>query len=304
MRIVRGRIVAAVVAVMLVAGAAQAGDDGLVLRSTGWYQGVASISEESVTCQIPSISSAFPDNTFVIGMSNTFGVETTHFPDFLNPFGDPCGGWVQVWNSMRSQGINLQKIVTKYKVARGNRRFGRTGLVPMRRNFPIACRDFRRQVLFLGTRLEPNNPFTSSSSNSGASNVAFVQVFPQYSADLLSCIRDNFGPLPTDAFTSLPLVAKSKVYGRADNGEKYRSNTIRYTLTLTHTCGNGRIDNFEECDPSVTGPGGIPVSQCTGSALCVNSACVANPSRPCVMDGDCIGVCGDQGTRTECACFY
>jgi len=305
MWIVRGLTWATALALMLVAGPVRAGDDGLVLRGTGWYQGVASISEGTITCEIPNITSAFPDNTAVLGLANTFGIETTFFPDNHNPFANPCGGWVQAWNSMRTQGINLDRLVTKYKIAQGNKRFGRTGLVPMRRGFPLACRQLRRQKLFLGTRLEPNDPTAPPSSNSGRPNTAFIQVFPQYGADLLACIRDQFGVLPTDVAASVPVVAKSKIYGRSDSGKRYRSNTIRYTLTLLHTCGNGLIDNFEDCDSSVVAPGGgVPV-QCTSRAVCgVDSTCNANKTRPCLVDSDCIGTCGDQGTPTECSCFY
>jgi hypothetical protein len=174
----------------------------------------------------------------------------------------------------------------------------------MRNSFPTACRQLRRQKLFLGTRLEPNDPLAPPSSSSGRPNTAFIQIFPQYSADLISCIRDEFGTLPTEAFTSLPLVARSKIYGRADNGDRFTSNTIRYTLTLMHTCGNGRIDNFEECDPTVTAPGGGAAVQCTTLALCANGTCFENATRACVTDTDCIGTCGDQGTRVECSCFY
>lgn len=304
MRIVRGPVWATMLAAMLVAGPVRAGDDGLVLRATGWYQGVASISEDAITCQIPNVTSAFPDNTYVIGLSNTFGIETSHFPDDTNPFGNPCGGWVQAWNSMTTQGINIDRIETKYKIALGNKRFGRTGLVPMRNSFPLACRQLRRQKLFLGTRLEPNDPLAPPSSNGGRPNTAFIQVFPQYSADLISCIRDEFIALPPEAFVSLPLVAKSKIYGRADNGDRFRSNTIRYTLTLMHSCGNGRIDNFEECDLSVTAPGGGPAVQCTSRALCAGTTCLENPGRACLSDADCIGTCGDPDTSSECACFY
>jgi hypothetical protein len=304
MRIVRGPVWATVLVMLLAAGGVQAGSDGLVLRATGWYQGVATVSESSITCQIPNVTSGFVDNTAVLGLWTTFGYETQGFPDTTNPFADPCGGWVQAWNSMRTQGINLDRIVTKYKIAQGNKRFGRTGLVPMRKGLPLACRQFRRQKLFLGARLEPNDPSAPESSNSGRPNVAFVQVLPQYSPDLLGCIRDELSTLPPEAFTSLALVAKSKIFGRADNGHRYRSNTIRYTLTLLHTCGNGRIDNIEECDASVTGPGGVPVQQCDGEAFCVNSVCFANPGRLCATDADCVGTCGDQGSRVECTCFY
>lgn len=304
MGILKRTVWVALFAGLIVAGPAASSSDGLVLRATGWYQGEASIAEGSITCQVPDISGAFPDNTFVMGLWNTFGTPTVVFPDFTNPFGNPCGGWVQAWNSMRTQGLFLTKIVTKYKIAQGNKRFGRTGLVPMRNSFPLACRQFRRQVLFLGSRLEPNNPFASESSSSGRPNVAFVQVFPQFGADMLACIRDEFASLPTEAFTSLPLVTRSKIYGIADNGEKYRSNTIRYTLTLLHTCGNGRIDNFEECDPSLTDPGGGTIVQCTGRALCINNACLDNPSRACASSADCVGTCGEQGSRIECSCIY
>jgi len=301
MRIMTRPVWVAVLAMMLAGGAARAGDDGLVLRAAGWYRGISSISEGTITCEIPTVETAIPDSTSVLGMENTFGVPTQHFPDRENPFADPCGGWLQTWNSMRTQGINLTKVVTRYKVAQGNRRFGRTGLVAMRQNLPVACRDLRRQVLFLGNRLEPNNPFAPPSSSSGRPNTAFVPIFPQFSADLIGCIRENFATLPPDAFESLQLVSRTKVFGIADNGDKFRSNSVRFTLTLSHTCGNGRIDNFEECDPTVAGPGGAPVVQCT--SLCNGVTCLGNPTRACATDADCTGVCGDQGTTTECVCF-
>jgi hypothetical protein len=247
------------------------------------------------------VSGAFPDNTLTVGLNNTFGIETIHFPDSNNPFGNPCGGWVQLWNSMRNQGINVNKMRTKYRVG-GARRFN--GLVAQRRGFPLACRELRKQKLFLGTRLGPNNPFAPPSSNSGLPNVAFIQVFPQYSADLINCIRDEYASLPSAAFTSLPLIAKTKVYGIADNGDRFRSNTIRYTLTLQHVCGNGRIDNFEECDPTVAGAGGAPATQCTFGAVCAGGECVRNPTRACASSADCIGTCADQGARNECSCVY
>src|SRR6185295_17259396 len=166
--------------------------------------------------------------------------------------------------------------------------------VPTRRRFPIACRDFSSATLYAGAVLNPANSMNVSSS-SGAPNVAFVQLVPMVSPQLLHCLRDQYAGLSTDLFVSLPLVIRATAVGRSDAGEVYRSNTMRYTLTLRHTCGNGRVDDGESCDPQAG-------NACIG--VCKDGQCSQNGNIPCTTNANCIGVCDSQGTPTECGCSY
>src|SRR4029453_14578937 len=95
---------------------------------------------------------------------------------------------------------------------------------------------------------------TDTNSSSGQANVAFLQLIPMVSPQLLHCLRSVYAGIYTDMFVSPPLVIRATAVGRADSGDVYRSNTARYTLTLRHTCGNGRVDDGEECDPIAPGP--------------------------------------------------
>jgi hypothetical protein len=299
---VRGAVLAVLVSVALVAGPATAGSDGLVMRAVGWYQGESSVSIDGIRCQVPSVDSAIGDGAFVIGIWNTFGIDTLHFPDVNNPFANPCGGWMQLWNSMRTQGITVNKVKLRYKL--GNRRRIR-GLVPLRRGFPSNCRQFRGQTSFVGARLGPNDPNAPDSSNSGAPNVAFTQVIPMINSSAMTCLRDELAGLaadetdPTsDSFSDFPLIITARAFGRADNGDTFKSNTIRYTLMLRSVCGNGRVDEDEECDPTAPGVG------CTTRAFCSNGQCLGNVAQACVEDADCIGTCQPRGGRSECTCVF
>src|SRR5262245_45855649 len=115
MRIVRGLVVAGLLAVSMT-GRAVAGDTaGLVLRASGWWQGKASINDNSITCQVPTLSTAIADGFFTMGIWNTFGEQTLQFPDPNSGFGNPCGGYLQLWNSMTKQGITLNRINLNYR---------------------------------------------------------------------------------------------------------------------------------------------------------------------------------------------
>ena len=302
MRNVKGSILAAVTLLALSVGPAWAGHDGLVLRGLGWYQGESTVSSDGIRCEVPTTTSAIGDSLFAMGLWNTFGIETLHFPDTTNPFGNPCGGWFQVSNAMRTQGITLNKIKFRYKIA--NRKRLR-GVVPMRNGFPANCRSFRKQVSFTGARLGPNSFAAPFASGSGASNVAFVQVVPMISASTITCLQDELAPLTagqtdptTDSFSDFSVIIKSRAFGRADNGNTYKSNMIRYTLTLRSVCGNGRVDNFEQCDPSSSG------QQCSGSCNAGTGFCTRNPARLCATDADCQGTCQAPGGREECLCLF
>jgi hypothetical protein len=161
----------------------------------------------------------------------------------------------------------------------------------------------RKDTLYVGTRLN-GSASTQETSGSGAPNVAFLQMLPVVSPQLLSCLRSQYAPLSTDVYTSLPLVVRAVAVGVSDAGDTFKSNPVSYTLTLRHTCGNGRIDDGEFCDP--TAP-----STCFG--ICEgldptdpNSTgnCSQSDELACRSDSDCLGTCLGQGNPTECVCVY
>ena len=104
------------------------------------------------------------------------------------------------------------------------------------------------------------------------------------------------GRVLLDTLVSLPLVIRAVATARADSGEVYRSNTARYTLTLRHTCGNGRIDDGEQCDPNAP-------DACSG--FCNLGSCTLPVGRACTTDADCLtGTCIAPDDPSECICTY
>lgn len=294
MRIVRRTgMWALVAAVMLAAGPLHAGNNpnGIVFRAVGWFAGEAEISGGQIKCEIPDTASAISEGAFSFGLWSTFGFPSLFFPDQNHPFANPCGGWIQMQSSLVDQGIVIEQVELRYAIP-GAGRFRQ--FVPTRRRFPIACRDFRSATLFLGNRLNPSNGMDENSS-SGAPNVAFIQMIPMVSPQLLQCLRDQYAGLSTDLFVSMPLVVRATAVGRADSGEVYRSNTIRYTLTLRHTCGNGRVDDGELCDPNAP-------NTCGG--ICQDGVCSQSTSLGCTTDADCTGTCVAPDDPSECICVY
>lgn len=294
MRIVRRLMMAGLLAASL-PGLAVAGSDGLVLRALGWYQGRAAISETGVSCQIPTVDTAISDGFFSMGIWNTFGEETLQFPDRNSAFGNPCGGFLQLWNSMVKQGIILDRVNLGYRIA-GWKRFN--GVVPQRKGWPIACNVFRRSTIYAGVRLGPNDPLAPPSGSSGLPNVAFIQAVPMVSASVFACLREQYATLPSDVYTDFPLVIKARASGFADNGDRFTSNVVKYTLNLRHLCGNGRLDTGEACDLTASG------QPCSGSAICVANTCIRDPTRGCNDDADCLGTCQPAGSVEECTCTY
>jgi hypothetical protein len=230
-------------------------------------------------------------------MWNTYGAQTLMFPDINQGFANPCGGWMQLQNNLLDQGIVIDRIALRFQV-KGARRF--RSMVPTRHGFPRACRKFRKTALFTGVRIDPING-QQPSSVSGAPNTAFVQLLPMLSPQLLHCLRSQYAPLPTTVFVSLPLVITATAYGTSDAGDSFRSNPIRYTVSLRHTCGNGRIDDGEQCDPE--GPstciGLCDIAQ--GSAV---GKCTHDEAIGCRSDADCGGICEPQNNPSECTCVY
>jgi hypothetical protein len=166
--------------------------------------------------------------------------------------------------------------------------------VPTRKGFPLACKQFSKVKFFAGARLDPVDSDTTS-SNSGAPNVVFLQLVPMVSTQLVTCLRSQYTSLPTDTLASVPLVISAKATGRGDDGSILRTNTISYTLTLRHVCGNGRVDDGELCDPNA------PNTCLLGP--CQDGQC-GDSDFACFSDADCIGTCLAAGDPSECTCVY
>ena len=286
----RGLILAGILAAVVGVRPAAAGDD-LVFRALGFYQGKAEITDSSIKCEIPNISVGFADGSFSMGLWRTGNVPTLIFPDPLNPFGNPCGGWMQLRSNLSDQSLLVDHFDITYKIA-GARRF-RT--VPVRKGFPSACSELRTTQVFTGTQLDPANS-VGSSSNSGAPNIAFVQLVPLVGADVIACIRSQYAKLPASQLSSLSIVARVSALGISDSGSRYHSNTRSYNLNLRHLCGNGRVDDGEGCDPSLS-----PVCS---AGLCQAGTCTNLADLTCVTDNDCIGTCLAAGNVNECLCEF
>jgi hypothetical protein len=84
--------------------------------------------------------------------------------------------------------------------------------------------------------------------------------------------------------------------GISDAGRTYGTNTVSYNLNLRHTCGNGRVDIGEECDPE--GPFGCFLGPCS------NGVCSQFDALSCVTDADCGGSCLPAGDVNECICLF
>ena len=170
----------------------------MAFRAVGWFKGKAEISAGDIKCEIPSVTSAIFEGAFAMGLWNTYGFQTLMFPDTSNPFANPCGVWIQLQNNMMNQAVVLDRIELKYRIV-GARRF--RPFVNTARAFPVACRPFRRDTLFIGARLNPVNS-TVDTGTTGAPNVGFIEMLPFVSNQLIQCLRAQYAPLPTTTFAS------------------------------------------------------------------------------------------------------
>ena len=282
------RAALAAVVMLAMVGEAGAGTDGLVLRAAGFFEAEAS---DDGKCQIPTVDSGIPVSSDEIGLWNTLGFPTVSYPLTR------CGGWMEVVNMMTRQGISIDNVELKMRIA-GAGRFRQ--FVPTRNGFPTACRSLRKVQVFSGAHLFPFGftPDGTGNTGSGAPHVAFVNLFPMVNAQIIHCLRAQYAALPSDVYVSFPLIIRAVATGVADDGTSFRSNPIQFTLTLDHLCGNGRIDNAEVCDPNA------PNTCLAGTCDTASGACSVVKSIPCSSNADCIGTCLPQGDLMECNCVY
>jgi len=296
MRIRRcGQVGAVLLTVLVTVGsvAADNNPNGTVFRAVGWFKGKSEISQDQIKCEIPTVTSAIAEGSFAIGLWNTYGRDTIYYPDINNPFGNPCGVWIQLSNNMLNQGIQLDHINLSYKIKGANRL---RGTVPTRKNFPRACAQFRHDTQFIGGRMDPVNS-SISNSDSGVPNVVFIEILPLVSPELFNCLRQEYVGRAASQFKSLPLVINATAFGTSDTGDSFQSNTIGYTLNLRHSCGNGRVDDGEICDP--TTPFNSCVNTCV-SGTCSESGVPCDPvTNPCQN-----GTCTAPDIPAECVCVF
>jgi hypothetical protein len=270
-------------------GGARANTDGLVLRAVGFFQGEQS---NDGRCIVPTVDSGITDYANEIGLLNTFGLPTVSYPRS----GDACGGWIELQNMQTGQGITIDNIDIRLRIA-GAGQFRQ--FVPTRNGFPTQCRALRHIQLFAGAHLFPlGTPDGVGNTGGGVAHLAFIQLQPMISAQTMRCLQEQYVTLPADVYSSFPVVIRAFATGFGDDGRKYKSNPIQYTLTLNHLCGNGRVDVTEECDPNAP-------NTCFGGACDITAGvCKAKKDVPCVTDADCLGVCLPQGDPMECSCVY
>ncbi|HZP43926.1 MAG TPA: hypothetical protein VFD84_20775 [Candidatus Binatia bacterium] len=283
--------------------AANNNPNGMSFRSVGWFKGRSTVSAGSITCEIPTVTSAIGDGSFALGLWNTLGVQTLYFPDINNPFANPCGVWIQMQNNLIDQAIVVDHVSLVFKIT-GAKRFRRLG-IPTRNGWPFQCRRMRKTTLFVGARLNPINS-TQDTSQAGAPNVAFIQLLPVLAPETIHCLRDVYtqisaAPPTAGGFVSLPIVATATPVGVSDAGDTFKANPIRYTVNLRHTCGNGRVDDGELCDPNAP-------STCIGFCKIAQGettgTCSHNENIGCRTDADCSGTCMAPNQPSECICVY
>src|SRR5207302_1792709 len=114
-----GRTALAVLVVLGLTVSARADNNpnGMSFRAVGWFKGKAEISAGDIKCDIPNVSGAISEGAFAMGLWNTYGFQTLMFPDTSNPFGNPCGVWIQLQNNLIDQAINLERIELRFRIA-------------------------------------------------------------------------------------------------------------------------------------------------------------------------------------------
>jgi hypothetical protein len=287
----RGVVVAAVLAVLVAYGDASADNNpgSLVFRAVNFVKGRAEIDVGQIKCDIPTTDTGIADGAFAMGIWNTFGFSNLYFPDPNHPFANPCGGWVQVQNNLFDQSIMIEKVQLRFKIP-GARRFQQ--FAPTRNGFPVACRQFRRDTLFIGGFLNPAN--APGRHGGGKPNVAFIPAPPMVSTQLFNCLRGQYGSLSTDLYSSLPLVIRVTVFGVSDSGENYKTNTLAYTLNLRH------VQRLRRRPASSA----IRRAEPLRPRRVRRRRAASYTDKLCNVDADCNGTCTSSAVPEECICLF
>ena len=190
--------------------------NGIIFRAIGIFQGEVQEGQ----CKVPTATQLIADvsnhicrdATEIVTTDGTSVFPTRMFPE-LQSFGNFCGGFLGLQNSLINQAINVFRVKIRYRIPG--------------RGFPILCRGQRKFNNFVGARLDPVNSFNPAPFC--AVNQSYLQLLPIYSAQLLDCLRD---PLRGNVPAPVTIVAKIRALATLDDGRKIRSNRVRYSLTL------------------------------------------------------------------------
>ncbi|MEW6272735.1 MAG: hypothetical protein AB1689_25950 [Thermodesulfobacteriota bacterium] len=199
----------ALVSAVLVAGCGGSGnnnDQGIVFRAGGTFQAQASIQPDQITCTEPvTVDGAIADNAASISLSTT-----RFFPDENDPFGDPCGGWLQLINNLSSQFINVTEVSLRYDI-------------------PGAAIEVGPWSVSLGASIPPTS--FQNDTPSGQANVVFVSLLGNIVPEpIIAQLNQNVNRLPSTPYVmNVFIVAR----GQSDQGTNYETNEIGYTINVT-----------------------------------------------------------------------
>ncbi|HZR81327.1 MAG TPA: hypothetical protein VFD92_09560 [Candidatus Binatia bacterium] len=187
-------------------GGTGSNDQGIVFRANGFFQTLAQIEQDRITCTQPlSVTNSIVDASFNLSMSTA-----RFFPDPNDPFGDPCGGFIGLQNNLAQESINVQEISIRYEIPGASIPVPGPNSISFGQNIPSAN--------------------STEDSPSGQPNIIFAQLVGQLvPRTIIVFLNQNVDRLPaTPYLMNVFAVAR----GQSDNGTKYETNEIGYQLTI------------------------------------------------------------------------
>ncbi len=186
-------------------GSGGGNDQGIVFRAVGTFRGLESIELDKITCTEPTVQNAISDTAFTLDVG-----QVVDFPNRNDAFADPCGGYIALENNLRNLAINVQEISLRYEV-------------------PGAAIQVPDHSISVGRRILAAS--STQQTTSGQANLVFIQLVGQIvPRTLVVFLNQNLNLLPPTPYTmNVFMVAR----GQADTGERFETNEIGYTLTIT-----------------------------------------------------------------------
>ena len=180
-------------------------DQGIVFQAVGIVRGPEQITEQQIQCTEPTTENAIADTSHNLDI--TFARE---YPDRGDPFGNPCGGYIGLLNHLATLAINVTEIVITYEIPGAG--------IPLPSN-----------SVATGQRINPST--SDDDASSGQTNLLYIQLAGQIvPSSMIVFLNQNVNRLPQTPYTmNVFFVAK----GQSENGTRYESNQIGYTLTIT-----------------------------------------------------------------------